>query len=54
MVKAERVERPLKGGLGDVGVKHSGVRVTTDDGDQWLVHKGGGYGGAGEWSRFQF
>ncbi|XP_048452248.1 uncharacterized protein LOC125483011 [Rhincodon typus] len=40
---AERVTRPLKY-FGWLGLKHSGVRVTTDDGHQWLIHKGDGYG----------
>ena len=39
----ERVTRPL--GVADkLGLKHSGVVVTTENGDRWLVHKGKGYG----------
>jgi len=38
------VTRPLGGSGGSLGVKHSGVVVTTTSGDRWLVHKGSGYG----------
>uniref|UniRef100_A0A3B4VED8 Uncharacterized protein n=1 Tax=Seriola dumerili TaxID=41447 RepID=A0A3B4VED8_SERDU len=42
---AERMKRPLEGASSWLGpISHSGVRVTLDDGTQWLVHKGGGYG----------
>lgn len=44
VTKVERVTRPLGGSGGSIGVKHSGVVVTTDNGDRWLVHKGSGYG----------
>uniref|UniRef100_A0A3Q0TAM8 LRAT domain-containing protein n=1 Tax=Amphilophus citrinellus TaxID=61819 RepID=A0A3Q0TAM8_AMPCI len=27
-----------------VPISHSGVRVTLDDGSQWLIHKGSGFG----------
>lgn len=47
VVQADKVKRPL-GLLGNVGVKHSGVIVTTKDGEQWLVHKGKGYGDSSE------
>lgn len=40
----EHVTRPLGGSAGSFGVKHSGVVVTTENGDRWLVHKGPGYG----------
>ncbi|GCC24492.1 hypothetical protein chiPu_0002893 [Chiloscyllium punctatum] len=43
VVQAERMTRPLDY-FGWLGFRHSGVRVTTDDGHQWLIHKGGGYG----------
>ncbi|MEQ2258784.1 hypothetical protein XENORESO_002392 [Xenotaenia resolanae] len=43
--KAERVWRPFDGqSSGRWPFYHSGVRVTVDDGSQWLVHKGKGYG----------
>ena len=48
VVQADKVKRPLAGLLGNVGVKHSGVIVTTKDGEQWLVHKGKGYGDSSE------
>ncbi|KAM9722877.1 uncharacterized protein ACNS7B_018458 isoform 4-T5 [Menidia menidia] len=56
---AERVRRPMGssssaiGPFSHTGVRsvpqhpqspHPGVRVTLDDGSQWLVHKGDGYG----------
>ncbi|XP_068760223.1 uncharacterized protein [Montipora capricornis] len=40
----EHVTRPLGGSGDSLGVKHSGVVVTTENGDRWLVHKGPGYG----------
>ena len=40
----EHVSRPLGGVAGKLGLKHSGVVVTTENGDRWLVHKGKGYG----------
>lgn len=41
----EHVTRPLEGWLGWlVKDPHSGVVVTTENGDRWLVHKGKGYG----------
>ncbi|CAH1801885.1 unnamed protein product [Owenia fusiformis] len=43
----DRVSRPLSGFLGRVGVRHSGVVVTTEDGGRHLVHKGAGYGSRG-------
>lgn len=39
VVKAERMERPLQGWIGRTGLPHAGVRVTTEDGELWLVHK---------------
>ncbi|KAJ8290758.1 hypothetical protein GJAV_G00017130 [Gymnothorax javanicus] len=43
--KAERLKRPMDGLSFTLGVlSHSGVRVTLDDGSQWLVHKGDEYG----------
>ena len=44
VVSVEHVTRPLGGPGGSVGIKHSGVVVTTGNGDRWLVHKGPGYG----------
>ncbi|XP_015774290.1 PREDICTED: uncharacterized protein LOC107352473 isoform X2 [Acropora digitifera] len=41
VVSVEHVTRPLGG---SVGIKHSGVVLTTSSGDRWLVHKGSGYG----------
>ena len=43
----EKVIRPMKNDLGKAGFKHSGVRVTTEDGSQYLVHKGKGNGESG-------
>lgn len=40
----EHVKRPLGGSGGAIGIQHSGVVVTTNSGDRWLVHKGSGYG----------
>lgn len=48
VTKVEHVTRPLGGSGGSLGVKHSGVVVTTDNGDRWLVHKGSGYGDSSE------
>uniref|UniRef100_A0A8C4SSG8 Uncharacterized protein n=1 Tax=Erpetoichthys calabaricus TaxID=27687 RepID=A0A8C4SSG8_ERPCA len=43
--KAERVERAMgSSSAGQYPVSHSGVRVTDAQGQQWLIHKGGGYG----------
>lgn len=44
VVSVEHMTRPLGGSGGSVGFKHSGVVVTTNSGDRWLVHKGSGYG----------
>ncbi|XP_064605827.1 uncharacterized protein LOC135470721 [Liolophura sinensis] len=44
VVTAEKMQRPLQGSLGLKGVPHQGVRVTTESGDQWLVHKTKGQG----------
>ncbi|XP_067888263.1 uncharacterized protein [Heterodontus francisci] len=41
VLTAERVTRPMPHLF---GLPHSGVRVTTSDGRQWLIHKGSGYG----------
>ncbi|XP_069392939.1 uncharacterized protein [Paralichthys olivaceus] len=42
---AERMKRPLAGSSIRLGpISHSGVRVTLQDGAQWLIHKGDGYG----------
>ncbi|KAM9722882.1 uncharacterized protein ACNS7B_018458 isoform 5-T6 [Menidia menidia] len=42
---AERVRRPMGSSSSAIGpFSHTGVRVTLDDGSQWLVHKGDGYG----------
>ncbi|KAG7218234.1 hypothetical protein INR49_020543 [Caranx melampygus] len=42
---AERMKRPLEGTSSWFGpISHSGVRVTLEDGRQYLVHKGDGYG----------
>uniref|UniRef100_A0A3B4GFZ3 Uncharacterized protein n=1 Tax=Pundamilia nyererei TaxID=303518 RepID=A0A3B4GFZ3_9CICH len=45
VMTAERMKRPLEGTPVILGpLSHSGVRVTLDDGSQWLIHKGGGFG----------
>ncbi|XP_076746469.1 uncharacterized protein LOC143421182 [Maylandia zebra] len=45
VMTAERMNRPLEGTSVILGpLSHSGVRVTLDDGSQWLIHKGGGFG----------
>ena len=44
VASVEHVTRPLGGSGGSVDIKHSGVVVTTNSGDRWLVHKGSGYG----------
>lgn len=44
VASVEHVSRPMGGVIGAMGVPHSGVVVTTDSGDRWLVHKGKGYG----------
>lgn len=44
VTKVEHVIRPIEGSGGFFGKKHSGVVVTTDSSDRWLVHKGPGYG----------
>lgn len=44
VTKVEHVTRPIEGSGGFFGRKHSGVVVTTDSSDRWLVHKGPGYG----------
>ena len=38
----------MSGLAGKVGIKHSGVVVTTKDGKRHLVHKGKGYGESGQ------
>ncbi|KAG7475651.1 hypothetical protein JOB18_034980 [Solea senegalensis] len=43
--QADRMKRPLDGLSSWMGpISHSGVRVTLQDGSQYLVHKGDGYG----------
>ena len=44
VTSVKHVTRPLGVSGGSVGIKHSGVVVTTTSGDRWLVHKGSGYG----------
>lgn len=44
VASVERVTRPLSGWGGSLGIKHSGVVVTTENGNRWLVHKGPRYG----------
>ena len=45
VVHAERVSRPLGQLSAEVGpLHHEGVRVTTDKGNQYLVHKGSDFG----------
>ena len=44
VTSVEHVTRPLGGSGGAIGIQHSGVVVTTNSGDRWLVHKGSGYG----------
>lgn len=55
VIRAERVRRPKGSGttisnnpLVRYATTHSGVRVTTEDGRQWLIHKGSGYGRSSE------
>ncbi|XP_036071878.1 uncharacterized protein LOC112136742 isoform X1 [Oryzias melastigma] len=49
VMTAERVKRPFgSSGSGSGGFSHTGVRVTLEDGSQWLVHKGRRYGDASE------
>ena len=48
VVKAERYERPLASFVSNriariLGFKHSGVVVTLENGERWLVHKGSEY-----------
>ena len=47
ITKAEHVSRPLSSGSG-MGVTHSGVKVTTESGGSYLIHKGDGYGKSSE------
>ncbi|XP_028513972.1 uncharacterized protein LOC114574292, partial [Exaiptasia diaphana] len=44
VVNVQRFKRPLKGFLGYLGIKHSGVVVTTQSGKKYLIHKGKDYG----------
>ncbi|VDI83583.1 uncharacterized protein [Mytilus edulis] len=47
VTNVERMARPMgsSGGSANVPfVNHQGVRVTTDQGNQYLIHKGDGYG----------
>lgn len=47
VTNVERMSRPMgsSGGSANVPfVHHQGVRVTTDQGNQYLIHKGAGYG----------
>ena len=50
VVKAEQYKRPLNSGapqwLLDNIVHHTGVVVTLENGERWLVHKGNEYGQA--------
>ena len=48
----EHVKRPLGGSGGAIGIQHSGVVVTTNSGDRWLVHKGSGYGDSSNYRYF--
>ncbi|XP_078384560.1 uncharacterized protein LOC144666977 isoform X2 [Oculina patagonica] len=48
VASVEHVTRPLGGSGGSLGIEHSGVVVTTNSGDRWLVHKGKGYGDSGQ------
>lgn len=36
--------RPLEGFFGKIGIDHTGVVATTNDGGRYLVHKGPYYG----------
>ena len=53
IVKMEQVSRPLDSGSASsaiadaIGVEHGGVKATTTSGDQYLIHKGDGFGKAG-------
>ncbi|KAF1388537.1 hypothetical protein PFLUV_G00091290 [Perca fluviatilis] len=41
VVRADRVVRPVRSLRSAYGpISHSGVRVTLEDGSQWLIHKG--------------
>uniref|UniRef100_V9LGM1 Uncharacterized protein n=1 Tax=Callorhinchus milii TaxID=7868 RepID=V9LGM1_CALMI len=45
VVRAESLRRPLGSLSWMLGTfSHSGVRVTTDSGESWLIHKGDGFG----------
>jgi len=44
VVSAEKVTRPLDSFGGKSGIPHAGVRVTTESGNQYLVHKGSNFG----------
>uniref|UniRef100_A0A3B3BHL6 Uncharacterized protein n=1 Tax=Oryzias melastigma TaxID=30732 RepID=A0A3B3BHL6_ORYME len=45
VMSAERMRRPLEPLKVELGpISHTGVRVTLEDGSQWLVHKGNGFG----------
>ncbi|XP_052096372.1 uncharacterized protein LOC127731658 [Mytilus californianus] len=47
VTNVERMKRPMNSSGGSAKipfVPHQGVRVTTDHGNQYLVHKGGGFG----------
>jgi hypothetical protein len=53
VVSVDSVTRPLNGfnrefgGIGTLKGHHAGVRVTTESGGQYLIHKGDGFGGSG-------
>lgn len=46
VTKVESYSRPLSGVLGKIGIKHTGVVATTQNGGRYLIHKGPGYGKA--------
>jgi hypothetical protein len=47
VVSFDHVQRPLGSGSGFGPFHHAGVRVTTESGGQYLIHKGDGFGGSG-------
>uniref|UniRef100_A0A3P9KJ72 Uncharacterized protein n=1 Tax=Oryzias latipes TaxID=8090 RepID=A0A3P9KJ72_ORYLA len=49
VMSAEKMTRRMGSSSSGSGIfSHSGVRVTLEDGSQWLIHKGDGYGDTSE------
>lgn len=46
VTKVQHHSRPMSGVLGKIGIKHTGVVATTQNGGRYLIHKGLGYGKA--------